>query len=140
MPITRTSIRKWCAEVESGKKKKARECKHTSGCFVKSCLWCGVLAWALLHVSVVNFNYAAMRPRTASKMAEDAGPNLSHGQLRILGNYVGQSVDFIEMTTGKLPSTEWDKFLKRKRLSYSGEVIQQASPVVWAQLEPALPP
>ena len=39
-----------------------------------------------------------------------------------------------------LPAEDWSRYLKSRRLSYSGEVLCRAERLTWAQIEPALPP
>ena len=39
-----------------------------------------------------------------------------------------------------LETEEWSEYLKSRCLSYSGEVVCRAERLMWAQMEPALPP
>ena len=115
-----------------------RVCSHSK--LTRGCMWCGVLAWALLQITVINVNYGAMRERTLGKMAADAGEKLSGAQEEIFGNLLEQAVEFVQVNPGTLPGRDWEKYLKGKCFSYGGEIVSVAQPLSWEQVEASLPP
>ena len=63
LPITRKSVMKEGArlKVKLGACKDVKVCCHSS--FNMKCGWCGLMAWSLLMVMVINSNYAALREK-----------------------------------------------------------------------------
>ena len=94
----------------------------------------GEQAWMWLTIMALNAGYV-QNPGNVGKMNEKP----SSGQIRCFQILRRQVEHFVSLPIKEEKITDWQVYLKSKKLSYEGEVIQVAEEMTWEQVEAALP-
>ena len=106
----------------------------------------GTEGWIQAAVTTINHLYQCPqsesgRDSTALKMPEPNG-KLKANQLECMRQLEAEVEDYLQTVTGEelqVECKEWQKYLGKRKLDYSGRMVAKAEELTWKQVEPALP-